>query len=169
MRFSLFSTAALVIALVVVACSDDPQPSSSSSGSSSGTPAPADPSFEKDVMPIFSKSCALSSCHASKQAPQPGVPHPAAGVTITNEKAVTYKALINVDSLNFKGTKLIVPGDPENSLVMRKMDGTQAELESCPGDCGKSMPPPEDEGEQLLSQKKRDTIRNWIAKGAKDN
>lgn len=165
MRFSLRSIALLTSVVVAVACSDDPASTSASSSSgSSGTPAPANPKFVADVMPILSNSCALSSCHASKEAP--------AGVNITTDKDVTYKALVNADSKNFGATKLVVPGKPEDSLVMAKMDGTQNELTTCPKTstgCGKSMPPPEDEGEQLLSKKKRDTIRNWITNGAKND
>jgi hypothetical protein len=54
---------------------------------------------------------------------------------------------------------------------MRKMDGTQDDLSTCPakGACGTSMPPPEDTGSQLLSQKKRDRVRAWIKAGAKND
>ncbi|MBX3232696.1 MAG: hypothetical protein KIT84_44030 [Labilithrix sp.] len=137
----------------VGACSDDPAP-----------PPDPPPKFEEDVMPILVKNCALASCHAAKESPL--------GVNITADPAVTYASLMK-ESTFFKGTRLVVPGKPEESLVMRKMDNTHAELESCPGDCGKAMPPPEDDNatgdEALLSKSKRDVIRAWIAAGAKDD
>jgi len=156
-RFALLSLALFAAVVTAAGCSDD---NTGTTTSSSGSSAPANPTFEKNVMPIMIQSCALTSCHSSKEAP--------AGVNITADKAVTYAAFMK-ESTNFAGTKLVVPGDPDSSLLMRKMDGTQAELESCPGDCGKAMPPPEEDGEQLLSQKKRDTVRNWIKNGAKND
>lgn len=147
------------------------------SSSDDTTPAPeATPTYAAVVYPILQRDCALTGCHgANVQASNPDAGPPRGVFISPTEKDVTYNKLVNVDSTYFKGTKLIVPGDPESSLVMRKMDGTQADLATCPakGACGTSMPPPEDEsdtsGAQLLSQKRRDRVRAWIAAGAENN
>jgi hypothetical protein len=162
----LLPIAAAAVLTVLVACS--------SSDDTTTTPPAATPTYTKDVYPILQVSCANTGCHgANTQASNPDA-GPPLGVHISpNDKDDAYKSLINVPSIRFTGTKLILPGDPENSLVMRKMDGTQAELASCPGACGTSMPPPEDpsdtSGSQLLSQKKRDKIRAWIKAGAEND
>ncbi|MFO0737920.1 MAG: hypothetical protein U0270_18655 [Labilithrix sp.] len=159
MRLALFASLA---AGLVVACSS----------SDDTTPAPAaTPTYAKDVYPILQQNCALTGCHGANTEASDPKSGPPRGVYISpSDKDVTYKKLINTDSTYFKGTKLILPGDPDNSLVMRKIDGTQAQLASCPGECGTSMPPPEDSadtsGSQLLSEKKRSKIRAWIAAGA---
>jgi hypothetical protein len=166
-RFLLLSVAAAVG--LVAACS-------SSDDTSTSTPPAATPTYEKDIYPIFQASCALTGCHgANTQASDPDAGPPRGVFISPSDKDVTYQKLVNVDSTYFKGTKLIVPGEPENSLVMRKMDGTQNDLSTCPakGACGTSMPPPEDpadtSGSQLLSQKKRDRVRAWIKAGAQND
>lgn len=151
----------LAVPALVIAC-----------GSSDSTPV-ADETpphlYKENVYPILQKNCALTACHGSTQQTPP------LGVKISAvDPEDAYKSLVNKPSTRFTGTNLIEPGDPDNSLVMRKMDGTQAQLKSCPGDCGKSMPPPDDDSmpastDQLLSETKRDTIRAWIKDGAKDD
>lgn len=165
MRFFLLSVVGAV-GLVVAACgSDDSTTNPPTTGTVTAT-------YEKDVYPIFQASCALTGCHgANTQASNPDAGPPRGVFISPSDKDVTLQKLVNVESTYFKGTKLIVPGDPDNSLVMRKMDGTQNDLATCPsaGACGTSMPPPEDTGEQLLSQKKRDKVRAWIKAGAENN
>lgn len=167
MRIALLLVVAIFGLAVACSSSDDADPSASTEKT---------PTYEKDVYPIFQQNCALTGCHgANVQASNPDAGPPRGVFISPSDKDVTYKKLVNVDSTFFKGTKLIVPGEPENSLVMRKMDGTQDDLETCPakGACGTSMPPPEDladkSGAQLLSEKKRNRVRAWIAAGAENN
>lgn len=164
MRLFLCAVPAALVALV--ACS--------SSDSTPAATTDTDPPhlYKENVYPILQVSCALSACHGASQDGS-GL-GPPLGVHISpSDPEDAYKSLVGKASTRFVGTNLVQPGDPDNSLVMRKMDGTQAQLKSCPGDCGKSMPPPDDSEptstDQLLSQKKRDTVRAWIKDGAKDD
>ncbi len=161
MRLLLLVPAFAVLAFAACSSSDDTHASSAAST----------PTYEKDVYPILQASCALTGCHgANTQASNPDAGPPRGVYISPTDKDVTYRSLVNKDSTYFTGTKLVLPGDPENSLVMRKMDGTQAELASCPGNCGTSMPPPDEQTpDPLLSQKKRDKVRAWIAAGASND
>jgi hypothetical protein len=155
----LLLTSSIAFAAIVMACSSDT--------SSTAPTVTTVYHYKADIFPIFSANCALAACHGSSESPQ--------GVHFDQgDPEATYQALMK-PSQRFTGTNLVEPGDPDNSLVMRKMDGTQAQLASCPAatKCGTSMPPPDDpsdtSGAQLLSQKKRDKVRAWIKDGAKDD
>jgi hypothetical protein len=118
-------------------------------------------SFEVDVAPIFAKSCAFSTCHGSHGVGNQGV---FLGANGTDGIAAVKKSLLapsqELPSMNF-----VTPGDPENSFVMRKLDGSTCGLDAqCVGSsCGTSMP----QGNDLLPQDQRDTVRRWISQGAK--
>jgi hypothetical protein len=140
--------AALVALSLLVSCSSDPEP------------APVAPAkFDADVVPILRQSCALTACHGSASSNL--------GIHLPEDAALVYKELQKV-SPTANGVKFVVPGQPDKSYLMMKIDGTQAEVASkCPnGACGTAMPPPPD---PLMSAKRRDTIRRWIAAGAKDD
>ncbi len=67
-----------------------------------------------------------------------------------------YDALVNVPSRGRPDLKLVVPGDPDGSYLVQKLEGA-------PGIAGVQMPrngPPYLTGGQLL------VIRRWIALGA---
>jgi hypothetical protein len=137
------------------ACSDAPAaPSSSSSGSSSGQSS-VSASFKDDVVPILATSCALAACHAAKESNL--------GIHLTYDKAQIY-AELQKNSPTYNGAKFVVPGKPEESLLVGKMDGTQGKIPGCNGGCGSEMPPGE-----ILSKKDRDVVRAWIKNGAKDD
>jgi len=165
---------ALSLALVS-ACSDDPpapKRASSSSGSSgtsgsSGSSGEEDDaggggeitsaSFRNDVVPILAVNCALTACHASKESNL--------GIHITYDPDQIYEELQKTSPTpGFGGYKFVEPGKPEESLLMAKMDGTQASLPKCENGCGKPMPPGE-----LLPQRERDIVRLWIKNGAKND
>lgn len=141
----------LVSCLAICACSSEPQPVSVTpkEGGTSTTSA----SFRKDVMPIIGESCALTACHAAKQSNL--------GIHLTFDEEQVY-AELQKGSPTFGGVKFVVPGKPDESLLMTKMDGTQAKTPGCTSGCGREMPP-----EDLVSQDKRDVVRRWIANGAK--
>jgi hypothetical protein len=136
---------------VLAACSSEPEPLKLAPRD--GGAATTSASFSKDVMPIIGESCALTACHAAKQSNL--------GIHLTFDEEQVYTELQKA-SPTFGGVKFVVPGKPDESLVMAKMDATQAKLPSCASGCGKEMPP-----EDLLPQEKRDVIRRWIADGAK--
>lgn len=99
-----------------------------------GQPAPEGVSFSSDVMPIFESECA--ACHGN----------------FGGWDASSYTSVLGTGN----NAPVIIPGDPENSLLAQKMVGTQT--------IGDIMPPggllPEDEIQVIL---------DWIEEGALDN
>ncbi len=118
-------------------------------------------SFAKDVMPIFAQSCAFSSCHGSSTGSNNGV---FLGGTDPNR---VHQALVDVRSGRLPSKSFVKPNEPNESFLLRKMDGTQCVLdpECTSADCGQSMPKNDD----VLPVATRDTIRRWIAQGAKND
>jgi hypothetical protein len=118
-------------------------------------------SFTVAVMPVFANSCALTTCHGSTTGDNNGIylgdPDP----------AKTHDALVNVAATELPAMPYVKPGDPRQSFLMRKLDGSQCVLDSqcAGGSCGLSMPRNETE----LPQDTRDAIRRWIAQGAKND
>lgn len=118
-------------------------------------------SFAKDVMPIFGQSCAFTSCHGSSTGNANGV------FLGGNDASKVHKAIVDVRSIELPNMSFVKPGDPRESFLMRKMDGSQCALNAqCEDkDCGQSMP----RGDELLPIEQRDTVRRWIAQGAKND
>ena len=105
-----------------------------------GTAAAGDaPNFNRDVRPILSENCFL--CHG--QDPE----HRGADLRLDiREQAIAMR----------DGHAAIVPGDPENSEIMRRILATD------PADI---MPPPEAHL-AAIPQQHIDTLRRWIEAGA---
>jgi mono/diheme cytochrome c family protein len=98
-------------------------------------------SYKDDVLPIFQVHCV--SCHTPG-----GEGTAASGLDLTN-----YQGLM-------KGTKygpMVVAGDPESSNLMRLLDWRASPALRMP------------HGKQQLPADERNTIRNWIRQGAKNN
>jgi hypothetical protein len=119
--------------------------------SSSTTPDPPvpvidDPSFASDIQTIFTTSCALSGCHAPGSAQ--------GGLVLASGQA--YANIVNVDSTEIPAKKRIVPGDAANSYLVLKIEGNQTS--------GSRMPP-----NGPLDSNRIQNIKNWVAKGAKNN
>lgn len=91
-------------------------------------------SFSRDVLPIFKQSCA--ACHG----------------TLGGWDADSYKSVMESGD----NAPVIIPKDPQVSLLVQKLLGTQT--------IGGAMPPG-----KLLSQKEIGLIVAWIAAGAEDN
>ena len=146
--------AALVSASALAACSSDSSSSgssgtsSSSSSSSSSSGGTTGASFNKDVFPIFVKSCALTACHGSKQSNL--------GIYLPNEITIAYAELQKSSPTQNK--PFVVPGNADSSYLMQKIDGKQC------ASCGEQMPQ-----DAPLPQAQRDTIRAWINAGAKND
>lgn len=145
----------LVALGVIVGCSSDPQPVTSSSKSDGGGTATGPATFKDGVMPILSESCALTACHAAAQSNL--------GIHITYDAAAVY-AELQKESPTFPGLKFVVPGKPDESFLMAKMDGTHGKLPACASGCGREMPP-----DDMLPEAKRDVVRKWITAGAKND
>jgi len=97
-------------------------------------------SYSQDVQPIYDQNCI--SCH-----PNSGDLDLTAGNS--------YAQTVNANASGYSG-KLVVPGDPENSILYKKIDGS--------GAYGSNMPLG-----SSLSQTQINTIKQWIEEGAENN
>lgn len=105
---------------------------------------------------VLSTTCASSAaCHASGAGPG------GAGIAFADADA-TYDALLGTGSGGMatgsgcasSGIPLVVPNDPDGSLLVQKITGTQ--------DCGSSMM-------AFIQPAQTELIRQWIAAGAQKN
>ncbi|CAN5923819.1 hypothetical protein BH11MYX4_BH11MYX4_19120 [soil metagenome] len=117
-------------------------------------------SFTNDVLPVFAQSCAFSTCHGSTTGP-------ANGVFLGRDGPKVHAAIVNVKGDELPTMPFVTPGNPRESYLMRKMDGSQCALDAqCTGaSCGSSMP----KGDAPLEVARRDIVRRWIAQGAKND
>ncbi len=97
-------------------------------------------SFANDVQPIFDQNCI--SCHPSS-----------GNLDLTT--AHSYSQLVNVNASGYSA-KRVVPGDAENSVLYKKIDGS--------GTYGSNMPLGGN-----LSAAQINTIKQWIIEGAQNN
>ena len=111
------------------------------------TEPPTDPSFQNEIQPILTKSCAIASCHDA---------FAQGGLDLSEGKA--YDNLVDVASVNDPSKKLVVPDDADNSYLVIKIEGD-------PGDGTSRMPI----GGNPLPDSEIELIRTWIDQGAKNN
>ncbi len=136
----------LVIALtplLVVACNGSPD-----LGVVSFAPPPGAPiRFAADIQPIFTTTCASTTCHGST-----------AQANLNLEPANAYSNLVGVDSFQQPALKLVDPVEGSDmSYIIIKLEGNQL--------IGERMP----QGGPFLSQMEIRVIRDWIDQGALDN
>jgi hypothetical protein len=117
-------------------------------------------SFSKDVLPVFAQSCAFSTCHGSTTGA-------ANGVFLGRDGPKVHAAIVGVKGDELTTMPFVNPGNPRESYLMRKMDGSQCALDAqCTGgSCQSSMP----KGDLPLEVERRDIVRRWIAQGAKND
>jgi hypothetical protein len=109
---------------------------------SGGAGGPLAPNFDSIQANIFEPLC--EHCHAGANAP--------AGLRL--DAANSYAMLVGVSSLERPGVLRVAPGDPNNSYVIHKLEGTQS--------VGERMPA----GLPALPQASINVIRQWITDGA---
>jgi len=112
-------------------------------------------SFQRDVVPLLAKECAM--CHLKEG--------PAAGLVL--EPRFAYAMTVGVPSAQSPLMR-IAPGDPERSYLLLKMQNRHREV----GGSGNKMPVfPGGVGAGVLSARAEeiDLLRAWIAAGALDN
>ncbi len=105
-------------------------------------------SFANDVQPICTANCALPGCHTG--ANPTGSLNLAAGSSRAQ--------LVNVAAVGFPGATRVIPGDANNSYLIRKLEGG-------PNISGVRMP----EGAPALPAATIQKIRDWITAGAPNN
>ena len=99
-----------------------------------------------NVQNIFDDHCAFSGCHAGGS--------PQEGLNLSEVSA--YENLVNVNSSKQPSVKRVLPGQPDNSYLIRKLEGAA-------GIDGDRMPA---DGPPYLTTAQIDTIRLWITNGA---
>lgn len=95
-------------------------------------------SFSREVLPVLSDNC--FSCHG------PDEKHRKAGLRLDEESDAKAER---------DGVRAIVPGDPDASDLIRRIETADPDLRMPPAEFHKSVPP-----EQIA------TLRRWIAEGA---
>jgi hypothetical protein len=122
-------------------------------------------SFARDVMPVFTSNCSSASCHGAKSGSQGGL-FLGAESAHGGDAAAVYAGL-QTDSAELKSMPFVSAGDQKQSYLMHKIDGDQCVYAAmCVGhDCKANMP----YASPLMSVDERDTLRRWIAQGAKSN
>lgn len=94
---------------------------------------------------VFTPTCTV--CHIGSSAPQ--------GLKL--DEANSYNLLVGVASTEQPGILRVAPGDPDNSYIIIKLEGTDPRLVLA------RMPA---NGPPFLDQATIDVIRQWIADGA---
>jgi|GEM_PF-585353 len=100
---------------------------------------------------IFGPTCSVGGCHTGPT----GNTLPS-GMNLTTA-ANSFAALVNVASLQVGGLDRVTPGDPDNSYIIQKLEGTAA--------AGARMPL----GGPFLNQATINMVRQWISDGALNN
>jgi hypothetical protein len=138
-----------ILALLVAGC--DGGDGTGESPSPPPPPPPPPPAFGANFSEIqenvFTPNCATSGCHLGAGAPQ--------GLIL--DEANSYGLLVDVASMEDPSILRVEPGDPDNSYLIQKLEGTAT--------VGDQMPL----GGTPLSQDTIDIIRQWITEGASDD
>lgn len=129
---------AFVVSCAIAACGE------------SGT-EPGEVSFSQQIQPILTDRCAFGGCHASTS--------PAAGQSLA--EGLSYMSTVNVPSEELPSMHRVEPGDPDQSYLVHKIQGTHLDV----GGSGLRMP----RGQEPLSDDQIQLIRNWILQGARNN
>ncbi len=147
---------ALAIAAVLVACGGNGQgldangrPLGENAGGSSGggSQGPFPPTIEGIQQHVFTPIC--MRCHHGATAPE--------GLHLSDTHT-SYNNLVNVASQEQPQLKCVKPGDPDNSYVIHKVEGTQESGNQMPDGCPTAEP--------CLDHDTIAVIRQWIADGA---
>lgn len=158
------------IAWGLIACSSETGGSSPAQAQLTGCPEAnvvtaqtAEASFERDVIPVFEKSCTFGACHGTAGGHNHGVYLGIRGGGAGAATDAVYAALVGK-----KGAvgpmPLVTPGKPEESWLIQKLEGTTCGIDTCSGgDCGERMP----KGGGALPAAQLGAIKGWIAQGAK--
>jgi hypothetical protein len=138
--------AVLAVALAIAGCDERP-------GDLTGPSTPVGDSFSSIQSVIFESRDAATgrpeciSCHNATLGPFNG--------SLDLSRGVAYANLVNRPSADKPGAVLVVPGNPESSYLVHKLEGRA-------GIVGLRMPV----SGPFLSESQIAAIRSWIARGA---
>ncbi|MBI4914388.1 MAG: CHRD domain-containing protein [Acidobacteria bacterium] len=122
-------------------------------------PGLADPTPDTRTITVTAPSQAtLSAIQAQFFTPLCAGCHPPNGGGMDLRAGQSWASIVNVNSSEQPALKRVMPGDPDNSYLVRKLAGG-------PGISGGRMPL----GGPFLSAAEIDIIRQWILEGAQDN
>ncbi len=135
--------ALLLIASTLSACGHG-DGSGTGSGGANPPSAGLEPTLASIQANVFTPTCAITGCHGGV-ATQAG---------LHLDPGFSYGNLVNVPSSQDPNLIRVLPSDPNNSLIIQKLEGTAT--------VGNRMP----WGGPYLPQSTIDVIRQWIANGA---
>lgn len=140
---------ALLASGVLAACGGGGGGGGSGNGQPPDAPPPDSfgPNFSEIQAEVFTPTCAVSGCHTGGAAPQ--------GLQL--DESSSYGLLVGVASTEVPSLLRVEPGDPDNSYLIQKLEGTAS--------VGDQMPL----GGPPLPQASIDVIRQWISDGAIDD
>lgn len=131
-----------LMATILAGCSGAPE------GDSGSPQAAAEKSlFQAEIAPLLASNCA--TCHLTGQE--------AGNMALVPGKAI--ESLVGVKSVEAPNLVRVVPGDPDASYLVMKLDGTHL----AKGGTGAQMP----FGAPPLPKETIAKVRQWIAEGAK--
>lgn len=113
------------------------------------TPVVVGPTLNEIQAAVFTPSCATAGCHTG-----PAGNMLPTGLDLSDADA-SFASLVNAMSIQSAGAVLVVPGDPDQSYLVQKIEGNAA--------VGTVMPPPP---RNTLDAATVAAIRQWIADGA---
>jgi hypothetical protein len=118
-------------------------------GDGTGLPpaGPIGPNFSAIQANVFTPNCATTGCHFGAGAPQ--------GLRL--DAASSYALLVGIPSTEESSVLRVNPGDPNNSYLVQKLEGTASSGQQMPLDA------------PSLPQATIDVIRQWISDGAIDD
>lgn len=116
---------------------------SACAGKDADTASPA--TFTEVRDEVLLPSCGFSSCHGSGTG----------GLTLDEEGS--YDALVNAESVGKPGAILVIPGDPDGSYLVHKLEGG-------PDIVDDQMPPGGSMDDATIA-----AVRSWIEAGAADD
>jgi hypothetical protein len=108
---------------------------------------PLRPSLRSIQGRVFNRTCGGSNCHLDV-IKESGLSH---------KPGESHRSLVNAPSAQIVGVRLVAPGDPDSSYLMRKLEGR--------GLVGERMP----QGKPPLTREEIGVIREWIRRGAPDD
>lgn len=144
---------ALLASALLLGCGQSAPSNNADAAVADAVGADAGPPTWESVQAVIARSCAFTSCHGGLRA----FPRLSADTA--------YASLTTSMSMQVPSLRLVTPGDPAQSWLMHKLDGTMAMRAQCAGagmPCGASMP----QGSELLPAPEREMIRAWIRMGA---